>query len=56
MGETMATIGRKTVAFAVLLAASWLLLKVVIGVVAAVAWVAVVVLALVAVVWALRVL
>jgi hypothetical protein len=56
MGETMATIGRKTVAVAVLLGASWLLLKVVIGVVAAVAWVAVAVLALVAIVWALRVI
>ena len=52
----MATIGRKTVALGVLLAASWVLLKLVIGVVTAVAWVAVVILALVAVVWALRVL
>jgi hypothetical protein len=56
MGETMATIGRKTVALIVLLAVAWLLLKVVIGVVTAVAWVGVVIVALVAVVWALRVL
>jgi hypothetical protein len=56
MGETLATIGRKTVAVAVLLAAAWLLLKVVIGVVATVAWIGVVIVAIVAVVWALRVL
>jgi hypothetical protein len=56
MGETLATIGRTTVAVAVLLAAAWLLLKVVIGVVATVAWIGVVIVAIVAVVWALRVL
>jgi hypothetical protein len=56
MGEAMATIGRKTLAVGVLLLASWLLLKVVIGVVATVAWIGVVIVAIVAVVWALRVL
>ena len=39
-----------------LLLAAWVLFKVVIGLVAAVAWIVVAVLAVVAVVWALRVL
>jgi hypothetical protein len=56
MGEAMATMGRKTVAVAVLLAAAWLLLKVAIGVVTTVAWIAVAIVAIVAVIWALRVL
>lgn len=56
MGEFAADIGRKAIAVAVLLVAVWLLFKFVIGVVAAVAWIAVVVLALVAVVWAVGVL
>ena len=56
MGEFAADIGRKAIAVAVLLVAVWLLFKFVIGAVAAVAWIAVVVLALVAVVWAVGVL
>ena len=43
-------------AMAVLLVAAFVLFKVVLGVVTAVAWIAVVALAVVAVVWALRVL
>jgi hypothetical protein len=39
-----------------LLVAAWVLLKLVIGLVAAIAWIAVAVLAVVAIVWALRVL
>jgi hypothetical protein len=56
MGEAVSTAGRKALAVAILLAASWLLLKFVIGLVTTVAWIAVVILALIAVVWAVRVL
>lgn len=48
--------GMKLLAIAVLLVAAWILFKVVLGFVTAIAWVAVVVLAIVAVVWAIRVL
>jgi hypothetical protein len=50
------SLGKRALAFVVLLAVAWVLLKVVIGVVTAIAWTAVVVLAIVAVIWALRVL
>ena len=56
MGEMASNVGRKLIAGAVLLVAAWILFKVVIGVVAAVAWIVVVVLAVVAVVWAVGVL
>ena len=56
MGQAAADLGKKAVALVVLLVAAWILFKLVIGVVAAVAWVVVAVLALVAVVWAIRVL
>jgi len=56
MGEKAKAGGKKLLAIAVLLIAAWILFKVVLGVVTAVAWVAVVVLAIVAVVWAIRVL
>jgi len=56
MGEKAKAGGKKLLALAVLLIAAWILFKVVLGVVTAVAWVAVVVLAIVAVVWAIRVL
>ena len=56
MGQAAADLGKKAVALVVLLVAAWILFKIVIGVVAAVAWVVVAVLALVAVVWAIRVL
>jgi hypothetical protein len=56
MGEAVSNAGRKLLAIVVLLIAAWVLFKVVLGVVTAGAWVAVVVLAVVAVVWALRVL
>jgi hypothetical protein len=56
MGEKAKTGGKKLLALAVLLIAAWILFKVVLGVVTAVAWVAVVVLAIIAVVWAIRVL
>ena len=56
MGEAVSSAGRKALAVAILLVASWLLLKFVIGLVTAAASVAVVILALIAVVWAVRVL
>ena len=56
MGETLKTAGMKLLAIAVLLVAAWILFKIVLGFVTAVAWIAVAVLAVVAVVWALRVL
>jgi len=48
--------GRRALALVILLAAAWVLLKIVIGVVTAIAWTVVTVLAIVAVIWALRVL
>ena len=56
MGELARDTGRKALALAVLLLAVWILFKMVIGVVATIAWVVVGVLAIVAVFWALRVL
>lgn len=56
MGELVSEAGRKLLAVAVLLVAAYVLFKIVLGFVTAIAWVVVVVLALVAVVWALRVL
>ena len=45
-------VGRKVLAIAVLLVAAYILFKMVIGVVAAVAWIVVLVLAVVAAIWA----
>ncbi|MEJ7716100.1 MAG: hypothetical protein WKF40_10585 [Thermoleophilaceae bacterium] len=56
MGEAVSELGRRTVAVAIVLAAAWLALKFVIGAVTAVAWLGVAILALVAVVWAVRAL
>ncbi len=56
MGEAISNAGRKVLAVAVLLLAAWILFKVVLGFVTAVAWIAVVILAIIAIVWALRVL
>jgi hypothetical protein len=56
MGQLASDVGRKVIAIAVLLVAAYLLFKVVIGFVAAVAWIAVVVLAVVASIWAFGVL
>lgn len=56
MREATSAALRKLLAVAVLLVAAWILFKVVLGFVTAVAWIAVVVLAIVAIVWALRVL
>jgi hypothetical protein len=56
MGELARDTGKKALALGVLLLAAWVLFKVVLGFVSAVAWIVVVVLAIVAIVWALRVL
>ena len=50
------SIGARVLAVLVLAVAAWFLLKVVIGVIAGVAWFVAVVLAVVAVVWAMRTL
>ena len=52
----MRELGQRVLAAAVLVVAAFVLFKVVLGVVAALAWVIVAVVALVAVVWAARVL
>ena len=56
MGELATQTGRKVVAVGVLTVAGYVLFKVVLGFVTTVAWIAVVVLALVGIVWALRAL
>jgi hypothetical protein len=56
MREAAGDFGRKAIALLVLLVAAWILFKLVLGVVAAIAWVVVVVLAIAAIVWAIRVL
>lgn len=56
MSNAVSEIGKKGLALLVLLVAAWLLFKVVIGVVAAVAWIVVVVLAIAAAIWAFGVL
>ncbi len=56
MGEALSQAGRKLLALGVLLLAAYVLFKIVLGVVTAIAWIAVVVLAVVGIVWALRIL
>jgi hypothetical protein len=56
MREWASDLGRKVLAIGVLLVAAYILFKVVIGVVAAVAWIVVIVLAVVAAIWAFGVL
>jgi len=56
MGELATQTGRKVLAVGVLTVAGYVLFKVVLGFVTAVAWIAVIVVAVIAVVWALRVL
>ena len=53
-GGTLAGLGGKAVAVGVLLIGAYVLFKIVIGVVAAVAWTVVAILAVVAVLWALN--
>jgi hypothetical protein len=56
MSNALSEIGKKGLALGILLVAAWLLFKVVIGVVAAVAWIVVIVLAIGAAIWAFGVL
>ena len=56
VGELAANTGKKALALGVLLLAAYLLFKVVLGFVTTIAWIAVVVLGLIAVVWAIRTL
>jgi len=56
MRETAGDLGRKALALLVLVLAAWILFKVAVGIVAAVFWIVVVVLAIAAIVWAIRVL
>jgi hypothetical protein len=56
MGQLASDIGRKVLAIGVLLVAAYILFKMVIGVVAAVAWIVVLVLAVIAAIWAFGVL
>ena len=56
MGEALSQAGRKLLAVAVLLLAAFVLFKVVVSFVTGLVWIAVLVLAVVAVIWALRVL
>ncbi|WP_372791355.1 hypothetical protein [Paraconexibacter sp.] len=56
MRESVSSLGQRALAILVLAVAAWILLKIVIGVVAGIATTLVVVAAVVAIVWALRVL
>ena len=53
MREAATNLGTKTLALAVLLVGAWILFKVVLGVLTGLAWVLLVIGALIAVVWAL---
>ena len=56
MGRLASDAGRKLLAVGVLLVAAYVLFKLVIGVVTTIAWIIVVVLALVGIAWAIRTL
>jgi len=56
MRETAATLGKKALAALVLLVAAYVLFKVVVGLVTGLVWVIVAVLAIAALVWAVRTL
>ena len=56
MREAAGDLGRRMLAILVLVVAAWILLKIVIGIVAGLATVIVVVLAIAAIVWAIRIL
>ncbi|HEY1274330.1 MAG TPA: hypothetical protein VGF25_05450 [Thermoleophilaceae bacterium] len=56
MGQAVSDFAKKILAVGILIVAAYVLFKVVIGVVAAIAWIAVVILAIIGVVWAIRVL
>jgi hypothetical protein len=56
MGQAVSDVARKLLAIAVLVVAAYILFKVVLGFVAGIAWIAVVVIAIAGIVWAIRVL
>jgi hypothetical protein len=56
MGQLASDAARKLLAVAVLVVAAYVLFKLVLGFVAAIAWIVVAIVAVIAVVWALRVL
>jgi hypothetical protein len=56
MRSAAGDLGRKAIALLVLLAAAWILFKLVLGAVTFVAWIVVAALAVFAVIWAIRVL
>jgi hypothetical protein len=56
MSSSSSSLGKRAIAVLVLLLAAWILLKVLIGIAVAVFWVVLAVAALVAIVWAIRVL
>ena len=56
MGQAISDAARKLLAVLVLVVAAFILFKIVIGMVAALAWIVVAVVAVMAVIWALRVL
>ena len=53
MKEAASNMGMKALALVVLLIAAWILFKFVLGVVTAIAWVALIIAAVIAVIWAL---
>jgi hypothetical protein len=53
MREAASNIGTKALAFGVLLIAAWILFKFVLGVLTGLAWIALIIAAVIAVVWAL---
>ena len=56
MGETLSNAGRKALAVLVLVVAAYILFKMVLGFVAGLVWIVVAIVAVIAVIWALRVL
>ncbi len=56
MANALSQLGRKALAVAVLVAAAYLLFKLVVGFVASIVWILVAVVAVVAVIWAVRTL
>jgi hypothetical protein len=56
MGQAVSDAARKLLAVAVLIVAAFVLFKIILGFVAAIAWIVVAVVAVFAVIWALRVL
>jgi hypothetical protein len=56
MSSSSSSLGKRAIAVLVLLIAAWILFKIVIGIAVAVFWVVLAVAAVVAVIWALRVL